>query len=89
MAEDRASSLFLDSSELEALTGYIRISDQRRWLADHGWKFAISGAGRPVVSRSYCERKLGDGDESDGPAWQPNVSSLRPGTLDAAGLNRG
>lgn len=65
--------MFLTPEELEELTAYTRHSAQARWLRDHGWLFELSASGRPVVSRSYAESKMGGVNSS----WKPDFSSLR------------
>jgi hypothetical protein len=65
--------MFLDDEELERLTGYVRHSAQVRWLRSHGWNFEVAASGRPVVSRSYSESKLGGANS----AWKPDFSGLR------------
>jgi hypothetical protein len=62
--------MFLTAEEIRELTGYQRHADQRTWLTNHGWKFETNAAGRPIVLRSFAERKLGDeqtGKKSTGP----------------------
>jgi len=68
--------MFLNKSELVALTGYSRFADQRRWLTDHAWTFEVSATGQPVVSRAYTEGRLGVRSE-DAASWHPNVASIR------------
>lgn len=70
-------ALFLDPEEVQALTGFKSPGRQCRWLHDEGWRFVISGSGRPVVARKYAEKMLGCGDGSQGhlpPA--PNFGAL-------------
>lgn len=69
-------SLFLSASELQALTGYRLSAKQVQWLISHGWSHEISAIGRPIVSRTYCEKRLGviaDGES----VWMPHVSAIR------------
>lgn len=53
------STTFLTVAELAELTDRQLPSKQIEWLEDFKWKFAISAAGRPKVSRSYYEHRLG------------------------------
>lgn len=54
--------MLLTPTDLEALTGYKRSSDQQRWLVAHAWVFEIGGDRRPKVLRAYAERRLGGVD---------------------------
>lgn len=52
--------MFLTPEEIRDLTGYQRHADQRTWLTNHGWKFVANATGRPIVLRSFAEKRLGD-----------------------------
>lgn len=65
--------MLLTDEELESITGYVRHSAQARWLREHGWMFELAASGRPVVSRSYAEAKMGGANS----AWKPDFSGLR------------
>lgn len=65
--------MLLNPEELQDITGYVRHSAQARWLREHGWMFELAASGRPVVSRSYAELKLGGAISS----WKPDFSGLR------------
>ena len=72
-------SEFLDQDELYQLTGCKRPSDQRQWLDDYGWVYAVNAAQRPVVGRLYARHKLGhySGSPTVAPLdWRPNFSGL-------------
>jgi hypothetical protein len=43
--------MFLSEDDLEQLTGYVRASEQVRWLRRHGILFWVNARGRPVVPR--------------------------------------
>lgn len=58
-----AQPLFLLPEEIEELTGFKSAGRQCRWLHEGGWRFVISGSGRPVVARKYAEKMLGCGDD--------------------------
>lgn len=51
MAEE---GIFLYVDEIENITGYVRPAAQIRWLTENGWKFTVSGKGKPVVARSFA-----------------------------------
>jgi hypothetical protein len=51
--------MFLTELEIQDLTDRKFPSKQREWLDAHGWKFVVGASGRPKVSRSYAEEKLG------------------------------
>jgi transposase InsO family protein len=64
--------MFLTDLELYELTGYKLPSAQRRWLRDRGWKHELNRAGKPRVSRAYCESRLGvtRATHIDQPNWE-------------------
>jgi hypothetical protein len=68
--------MFLTDTELIELTGWRRVFDQCRWLKAHGWKFEISGIGRPVVMRRHAEQKMLDGADAK-PEWTPNIAAIK------------
>ena len=72
--------LILENDELAAITGYVRLAEQRKWLKARGWLFEISATGRPIVSRAYADQILGATVEQT-PAkkreWKPDVASLK------------
>lgn len=67
--------MFLTDEETATLTGYVRPSDQRRWLKQHGWIFEIARTGRPRVLRAYAENKLSG--VADKPAPVLRVAHIR------------
>lgn len=69
-------SLTLSPAELQDLTGYKRPAGQREWLIERRWLFEVDGKGRPKVSRSYAESKLGGQPEPSKRQWQPDFSDL-------------
>lgn len=70
--------LFLSSAELHSLTGYQGSTNQRKWLEARGWPHEVSAVGRPVVSRAYCEKRLGiPGDTVESRTWTPNIAAIR------------
>lgn len=66
--------MFLSSEQLQQLTGYQRLSAQRRWLTQHGWPHEIDGRGRPVVLSSIAADRLGaqgsDSEKEFRPRWE-------------------
>ena len=68
--------MFLTESELFSVTGRQQPSAQVRWLRVNGWVFEVAGTGRPLVSRSYAEKRLG-GSATDAPApIRPDFSAI-------------
>jgi hypothetical protein len=68
--------MFLDDEELFILTGWRRVFDQIRWLKAHGWKYEVSGIGKPVVMRRHAEQKMLD-SANVAPEWAPNVAAIK------------
>lgn len=56
--------MFLSPDELKDLTGYKLRACQRRWLADHGWKFEVDRRGFPKVLRAELERRMLGGPDT-------------------------
>lgn len=50
--------MFLTPTELRELTGYQKPALQRRWLAEHGYRFDVRADGRAVVLIAAIEQKL-------------------------------
>lgn len=71
-----AGGMFLVSAELQALTGYRSNSKQIQWLLSRGWIHEVSSVGRPIVARSYCEKRLGFVADSER-SWSPDLSVFR------------
>ncbi len=60
--------------EIRKVTGYRRLSAQRRWLDKNGWVYTVNGLGEVVIARSQMEMKLNLAsnqlrEESDEPDW--------------------
>ncbi len=76
-------SLFLTSDEICELTGRKLRSAQLRWLMDRGWIFETNAAGKPLVLRSYVDRRLGGapkgttGKGMDSAVPAPDFSAVR------------
>jgi len=51
-------SEFLSPEELTAMIGAPSARKQIRWLADHGWRYELNAARRPIVGRVYARLKL-------------------------------
>lgn len=68
--------MFLTQNDLIELTDRQMPSKQIEWLKQNGWKFAVSAAGRPKVSREYFSFKMGIGtDEPKDSEIEPDWSS--------------
>ncbi|HEV7607053.1 MAG TPA: DUF4224 domain-containing protein [Steroidobacteraceae bacterium] len=66
--------MFLNRDELKALTGYVRVSAQIRWLTEQGFRFTVNGLGRPVVAVAEVDRRLVGGPPAK--RAEPNFSAL-------------
>jgi hypothetical protein len=51
-------SEFLSSQELADMIGAPSARKQIRWLAEHGWKYELNAASKPIVGRIYARLKL-------------------------------
>ena len=69
--------LFLESAEVEILTGFKLVKRQAQWLSAKGWRFELNGNRKPIVARKYAEKMLGCGTDADPPAPRPNFNALR------------
>ncbi len=54
----QGQTTFITPEETEELTGYVRRPAQTRWLERHGFSFALTRSGRPIVLRAEMERHL-------------------------------
>ena len=54
--------MLLSEDEIRELTGYKRPADQRRWLSNNGYRYAIGAAGKPKVAHQEALRHLVGGD---------------------------
>ena len=68
--------IFLESPDVEQLTGLKRFRAQARWLAQHGYKFEVNALGRPVVLKLAVEQKLSHPISRQ---RQPNFDALNDG----------
>jgi hypothetical protein len=68
--------MILSKSDLKALTGYVRVSAQIRWLRKHGWRFVINGLGDPIVAEAEFNRHL-VGGKATPVRQEPNWAALR------------
>jgi len=50
--------VFLTIEDLKTLTGYEHSRRQIGWLKSHGWRYAESRNGRPVVLAKHAEEML-------------------------------
>jgi hypothetical protein len=74
-------SEFLSSDELASMIGAPSARKQIRWLAEHGWKYELNAARRPIVGRVYARLKLA--------GVKPNSSTAvaEPWVLDMSKVN--
>lgn len=68
--------MFLTNDELVDLTDRSNPKYQARWLAEHGYPFEMSAAGKPKVLRSEVERRLSSKTQRRSPRAEPNWSAL-------------
>jgi hypothetical protein len=67
--------LFLDSDEVEVLTGFRTATRQVEWLRTKGWRFELNGNRKPIIARRYAEKMLGcSGEDEQRP--RPNFGAL-------------
>ena len=43
----------LDQSEIERLTGRVRLKEQIAWLDNNNWRYTKNAANEPIISRLY------------------------------------
>ena len=67
--------MLLTADELAKLTGYRQPSAQIRWLRAHGWRFVVNAQRRPIVDRSFYERRL-VGETSTSERVEPDFEAL-------------
>lgn len=53
------SGLFLTADELAELTGFRSARGQARWLDKNRWRYAVTGSGKPRVTRDYFGSRVG------------------------------
>jgi len=68
--------MFLTHDELVDLTDRASPRHQARWLAEHGYPFEMSAAGKPKVLRTEVERRLSSKAEARSRRAEPNWSAL-------------
>lgn len=70
------SDSFLTKEELIELTDRQLPSKQIEWLKRNGWKYAVSAADRPKVSREYFDFRMGKAPDEpiDIERQEPNFS---------------
>ena len=67
--------MILSKSDLKALTGYVRVSAQIRWLRKHGWRFVVNGLGDPIVAEAEFNRHL-VGGKAAAARQEPNLEGI-------------
>jgi len=68
--------MFLTNDEVVDLTDRSSPRHQARWLAEHGYPFEMSAAGKPKVLRTEVERRLSSKTQRRGIRAEPNWSAL-------------
>jgi hypothetical protein len=69
--------MFLTSQQLERLTGYVRPSDQARWLKERNWRHDFNSKGEVVVHELEAERKLCTSGAKDRRRTTPDLKALQ------------
>ncbi len=70
------SDLFLNSEELEVLTGRKRKSRQIELLRSMGIPFRVNAVGHPVVTRGVVEGRKDDPPDPAAKRWTPRVAGV-------------
>jgi len=65
--------LFLSAQDLIDLTGYVRASAQRAWLARHGMQFWVRADGKPAVPAEQFNQKTRSAAKEK---WAPDLSLM-------------
>ncbi|UCV02343.1 DUF4224 domain-containing protein [Dechloromonas denitrificans] len=65
---------FLKPAEIADLTDRQIPSKQIAWLRENRWKFAVSAAGRPKVSRAFYDFMLGTAETEPESQQEPDFS---------------
>ena len=65
---------WLPESDLERLTGYKQPSKQIAWLSANGYKFTVSGSGKPLVDSEQFSVK-----SKVAKSKQPNFEAITHG----------
>lgn len=73
---NRLEPLFLEPEEVRTLTGFRSPARQTQWLMQKGWRFVLSGSGRPIIARRYAEKMLGCGTDGGPERVMPNFGAL-------------
>lgn len=66
--------MLLKPEIIAELTDRPQPSKQIEWLTAHGWTFEIGASGRPKVSESYYEQKMGGKPLAT--QWEPDWSKV-------------
>lgn len=69
--------IFLNTDEIQDLTGFKLATRQCRWLSDHGYPFDTSRSGKPKVLRTYLEQRLCPTLNNINGIEEPNFAALR------------
>lgn len=81
LSQAEPKPLFLSEDEVAVLTDYKRAADQRRWLTDRHFAYAVGASGKPKVLRTEVERHLlgggGSGKRRSESEPQLNLDALR------------
>ncbi|HSV70285.1 MAG TPA: DUF4224 domain-containing protein [Methylibium sp.] len=70
------SGLFLTADELAELTGFRSARGQARWLDKNRWRYAVTGSGKPRVTRDYFGSRVGAAAASAGQLGAAQAAEL-------------
>jgi hypothetical protein len=66
--------LNLTPEEVEDLTDFKQPARQIKYLVQHGWTFEVGASGKPKISRSYYDQRMGGKREK--PRKGPRLEGL-------------
>jgi hypothetical protein len=69
-------TIFLTSTEIAELTGYLKPIKQIYWLKTQGFTFRIAADGRPRIDRSHYLKLMGGHADTSHQRTEPNFDSL-------------
>ena len=66
--------MILSADEVEKLTDRPQPKKQIEWLTRRGWVFEVGASGRPKVSRTYFDQRMGNTGTAS--HWEPDWSKV-------------
>lgn len=68
--------MFLTKEEIINLTECKQRQKQIKWLSQHGYKYAVSAVGNPIVLKSHLEERLNGNTYQNKRSQEPDFSSF-------------